>query len=72
MSNFLNKLFKNFFKRKTKNAPPKKIGRNEPCWCGSGLKYKRCHWESDQNNKKYPHTKGESISPRHKNMLGIK
>jgi hypothetical protein len=20
-----------------------KIGRNEPCWCGSGLKYKRCH-----------------------------
>jgi hypothetical protein len=21
----------------------KKIGRNEPCWCGSGLKYKKCH-----------------------------
>jgi hypothetical protein len=21
----------------------KKIGRNDPCWCGSGLKYKRCH-----------------------------
>ncbi|MFC1864488.1 YecA family protein [Chloroflexota bacterium] len=20
-----------------------KIGRNDPCWCGSGLKYKRCH-----------------------------
>ena len=20
-----------------------KIGRNEPCWCGSGKKYKRCH-----------------------------
>ena len=20
-----------------------KIGRNEPCWCESGLKYKRCH-----------------------------
>ena len=19
------------------------IGRNDPCWCGSGLKYKRCH-----------------------------
>jgi len=19
------------------------IGRNEPCWCGSGLKYKKCH-----------------------------
>ena len=22
-------------------------GRNELCWCGSGLKYKRCHLESD-------------------------
>lgn len=21
----------------------KKIGRNEPCWCGSGKKYKACH-----------------------------
>ena len=21
----------------------KKIGRNEPCWCGSGKKYKHCH-----------------------------
>jgi len=20
-----------------------KVGRNEPCWCGSGKKYKRCH-----------------------------
>ncbi len=23
-------------------------GRNEPCWCGSGQKYKRCHLRSDQ------------------------
>lgn len=22
---------------------PRKHGRNEPCWCGSGKKYKRCH-----------------------------
>ena len=21
----------------------RKVGRNEPCWCGSGKKYKRCH-----------------------------
>jgi len=21
----------------------KKLGRNEPCWCGSGKKYKQCH-----------------------------
>jgi preprotein translocase subunit SecA len=20
-----------------------KIGRNDPCWCGSGMKYKKCH-----------------------------
>ena len=21
----------------------KDIGRNDPCWCGSGKKFKRCH-----------------------------
>jgi preprotein translocase subunit SecA len=24
-------------------GPTHKIGRNDPCWCGSGKKYKRCH-----------------------------
>ena len=24
-------------------AAAAKIGRNDPCWCGSGKKYKRCH-----------------------------
>ena len=23
--------------------PSEQIGRNDPCWCGSGKKYKRCH-----------------------------
>ena len=23
------------------------IGRNDPCWCGSGLKYKKCHLDFD-------------------------
>ena len=23
--------------------PEHELGRNEPCWCGSGKKYKRCH-----------------------------
>ena len=23
--------------------PGEKIGRNDPCWCGSGMKYKKCH-----------------------------
>lgn len=22
----------------------KKLGRNDPCWCGSGKKFKNCHW----------------------------
>lgn len=26
----------------------KKIGRNEPCWCGSGRKYKTCHEAFDE------------------------
>ncbi len=28
--------------------PDVTLGRNDPCWCGSGQKYKRCHWEKDQ------------------------
>jgi uncharacterized protein YecA (UPF0149 family) len=39
---FLNNLF---------SRPPQyalQLGRNKPCWCGSGKKYKHCHYESDQ------------------------
>jgi len=39
---FFNKLFK---------KPPKSaenMGRNELCWCGSGRKYKNCHYTEDQ------------------------
>jgi preprotein translocase subunit SecA len=25
-----------------------KVGRNDPCWCGSGKKYKHCHYREDQ------------------------
>ncbi|MCG9633118.1 SEC-C metal-binding domain-containing protein [Vibrio sp. Isolate30] len=25
-----------------------KLGRNEPCWCGSKKKYKRCHLGRDK------------------------
>src|SRR5690606_3067904 len=24
-----------------------KLGRNAPCWCGSGKKYKNCHYRED-------------------------
>jgi preprotein translocase subunit SecA len=26
------------------NKDKKNLGRNDPCWCGSGKKYKKCHW----------------------------
>lgn len=36
---------------KERKAPIKnelaKIGRNDPCWCGSGKKFKKCHLSSD-------------------------
>ncbi len=28
----------------TSTVNKKKLGRNDPCWCGSGKKYKRCHY----------------------------
>jgi preprotein translocase subunit SecA len=28
---------------KTVRRDEPKVGRNEPCWCGSGKKYKKCH-----------------------------
>ena len=28
--------------------PPAPVGRNEPCWCGSGKKYKQCHLDRDR------------------------
>jgi preprotein translocase subunit SecA len=28
----------------TTDINKKKLGRNDPCWCGSGKKYKKCHY----------------------------
>lgn len=36
-----------------KNSSSKKTGRNDPCWCGSGKKYKKCHINRE------PHTAQE-------------
>jgi len=30
---------------------PPELGRNEPCWCGSGRKYKHCHLERDERKR---------------------
>ena len=32
-------------------APDRKPDRNEPCWCGSGKKYKHCHWREDRRHR---------------------
>ena len=30
-----------------------KLGRNDKCWCGSGRKYKQCHYALDQKVQRY-------------------
>jgi hypothetical protein len=34
--------------RKHEQAPGVLPGRNEPCWCGSGKKYKKCHLPEEE------------------------
>src|SRR5438128_1642184 len=29
-------------------------GRNDPCWCGSGLKFKRCHLNREKQKPENP------------------
>ena len=31
------------------------IDRNSPCWCGSGRKYKKCHYDFDEKLMAYEH-----------------
>ncbi len=40
-----------------------KIQRNDPCWCGSGKKYKKCHLKLDEEKKrgKVPFQKPKAI-----------
>jgi len=30
------------------SSPRPKLARNQPCWCGSGRKYKQCHLQGEQ------------------------
>jgi hypothetical protein len=36
------------------------LGRNDPCWCGSGKKYKKCHLESDEKSRPGPPSPDET------------
>lgn len=45
----------------------KKQGRNDPCWCGSGKKYKRCHLPKDgqhSNREVLAQQSGEQVEAR--------
>lgn len=42
------------------SGPPAKPGRNDPCWCGSGKKYKKCHLASDQEQSGGASPSGEA------------
>ncbi len=46
---FLEKLANYFTGQGEEDIP--KLGRNDPCWCGSGKKYKRCHLEEDEKKR---------------------
>jgi hypothetical protein len=41
------------------SPPSYKPGRNDPCWCGSGKKYKKCHLADDEGT-------AEPLSPQAK------
>jgi uncharacterized protein YecA (UPF0149 family) len=38
---------KSVFQDAEEKVPAVKPERNEPCWCGSGKKYKKCHLLED-------------------------
>lgn len=37
------------------------VGRNEPCWCGSGKKYKKCHLAQDRATGTIPQIKANPL-----------
>ncbi|KAA3660073.1 MAG: hypothetical protein DWQ04_20490 [Chloroflexi bacterium] len=47
----------------------KKIGRNEPCYCGSGKKYKQCHLKIDQEAEKEKRSFTQAIQFIRRDML---
>lgn len=50
------------------------ISRNDPCWCGSGLKFKKCHYPNeskDDHTKSYLQNYGILIKTK-KQIEGIK
>ena len=45
-----------------------KPGRNDPCWCGSGRKFKRCHgWQPAKPTPPVP-----ELTPEQKRTAALK
>ncbi|PLY01907.1 MAG: methionine aminopeptidase [Desulfuromonas sp.] len=45
----LSRLFNKKIEEPKGEIPPEVLPlRNDPCWCGSGMKYKKCHQEEDR------------------------
>ena len=43
--------------------PAPKPGRNDPCWCGSGKKYKKCHLNADEESARGGASAGNNPRP---------
>lgn len=43
----------------------RKIGRNDPCWCGSGRKYKQCHESFDEKIDLMVNANSRLVAPTH-------
>lgn len=41
-------VIKKIFNKQTPPDSARTMGRNDTCWCGSGAKYKKCHFDRDQ------------------------
>jgi hypothetical protein len=42
---------------------PGSLGRNDPCHCGSGKKYKQCHLEQDEKAQREARAKAAESAP---------
>ena len=45
------------------DSPAQHPGRNEPCHCGSGKKYKRCHLTADAMTEREEHAEAQTEAP---------
>ena len=43
----------------------KRLGRNDPCRCGSGKKYKHCHLAEDERAEEEPNAPALPRSPEY-------